>query len=264
MRTTVTVVSDVGKARANNEDNFVVMNQLNADFDHWFHFTDSIKDPIQFFGVFDGMGGQSDGEIAALTAAVGYRKAARVGIQSDILSWLTNIQLSLNADVCEIARAHKNRLGSTSTLLVLSGARVHLSHLGDSRCYRYRQHQLEQMTIDHLYKSRTSTGASKGKLAQYLGVFEHEHILEPQSISWDCQHDDLYVLCSDGVSDVLSNERIQHIIDQLKDPDRIARQVIDRCRENAAPDNCTVIIIKVETESWFESVAQRVLSVFVK
>lgn len=192
------------------------------------------------------MGGQSDGELAALTAAETFRSACyRLTSKETFKDTFFAIQKQLNEAVCLIAQKSKIRLGSTSTLLGLNGKTAHLSHLGDSRCYLWRTGSLKQLSVDHIQVRPVANGGQKGRLTQYLGIFESELIIEPHNLTLSLLSEDVFILCSDGVSDVVSDQLLMQILKEFKDPRSIAEEMIRICLEQKAQDNCTVIIVRV-------------------
>lgn len=247
MRTSVSVISDVGCARDNNEDNFVAMKFINICFQTHLKQSFIVKDPIQFYGIFDGMGGQSDGELAALKAAESFRAACyHLASNAHFEKEFYNIQHQLNRAVCSIAQQSKTRLGTTSTTLSINQDVGYISHLGDSRCYLWRSHHLNQLTKDHVQVRPSSGEGQKGKLTQYLGIFESELTIEPHQLILPLNDSDVFILCSDGVSDLVSVEDFEKILSTLTEPQAIAEEVIHRCLAKKAKDNCTVIVLRID------------------
>jgi protein phosphatase len=120
--------------------------------------------------------------------------------------------------------------------------------LGDSRAYRYRQGEFMQLSVDHtdaaVIKERGITNR-RPRLTQYLGIDQQELILEPAISKGEIHKGDWYLLCSDGVTDMLSNFEIADIIHRAKNAEQCVTQIINAALEKGGRDNITAIVCRI-------------------
>jgi len=143
-------------------------------------------------------------------------------------------------------------MGTTLTALNISGSNVELLHIGDSRCYRYRDNKLEQLSYDHTVMQEL---LDQGRLTPEE-VFDHpqrslltqalmgDSGLDPILVSYEIKADDKFLLCSDGLTNLLSDYEITKIIESKTDNDLIAA-LIAEVKAKGAPDNITIIWAQV-------------------
>jgi serine/threonine protein phosphatase PrpC len=140
-------------------------------------------------------------------------------------------------------------MGTTLTSLFISGERICLLHIGDSRAYRLRGSSLEQLTQDHtviqellnqgaISQSEIATHPQRSVLTQ---VLMGEGISSAPLMILEAQAKDRYLLCSDGLSSVLTEKEIKSIL-KGKDRQAVVDALIDATYINGAPDNVTVVI----------------------
>lgn len=154
---------------------------------------------------------------------------------------------------------HCAGMGTTATCCLIYGDRLTIAHIGDSRAYRLRDRQLTQLTRDHsvieqlieqgLYSRETASRlVRKNLVTRALGV---EASVRIDVLNEDVRLHDLFLICSDGLTDMLSDETISRILDQPRmAASDLARQLIDEALASGGHDNITVAIARVEsTES---------------
>jgi serine/threonine protein phosphatase PrpC len=248
-------LTDVGRQREHNEDNFLVDKKLGL------------------FVVCDGMGGHAAGEVASALAvrtlheeikresdllsdyARGGAGAARVS-KRDILNMLEFAVNRASSRVhAEAAKDEKKRgMGTTLVSLLVIGTTAFIIYVGDSRIYLLRDGVLEQLTEDHtvrneLVKKRKMSReqveriAQKNAITRAVGVYEHA---EPDTLVLDLVQGDRFLLCSDGLCGYFE-EDLETLGRLLSNPnaDTAARSLIDAANEQGGKDNITSVIVTV-------------------
>jgi serine/threonine protein phosphatase PrpC len=237
--------TDPGRARDNNEDSVVY-------------------DEASLTVVLaDGMGGYNAGEIAS--------GMATAFIKSELSRWLTEAGSGIKAKevrrAMEICVDNANRsifnsansnasyagMGTTLVVGVFRDARLVLGHIGDSRCYRLRSGDFQQITKDHsllqeqmdaglITPEQAATSSIKNLVTRALGVDESV-LLEVNE--HQVQVGDLYLMCSDGLSDMIDDDAITRIVTSELALDQKATQLIDQANENGGRDNISVLLVEV-------------------
>jgi PPM family protein phosphatase len=233
---------DPGRARSNNEDSVAT------------------DDAVALAVLADGMGGYNAGEVAS--------NMATSFIRSELGRWLR--EASSQASDAEVRRAmdicvdNANRaifnaansnpqyagMGTTLVVAVFRDNRVLLGHVGDSRCYRLREGKLQQITRDHsLLQEQIDAGlitpeqaafsANKNLVTRAVGV-EDTVLLETHQ--HDVQDGDVFLMCSDGLSDMLDDEGIAQVLAQHESLETRTRALIDAANDAGGKDNISVIL----------------------
>lgn len=236
--------TDPGRVRTDNEDA--------VDFD-----------PVSGLAVLaDGMGGYQAGEVAS-ALAIGH-------IKTELSRWLLacgepcNVQhirqaaqgcvADANALILASAQANPEHAGMGTTLVmaIFRGSKLILGHVGDSRCYRLRGNTFEQLSNDHtVIQELLDQGAispvdaidhpQRSVLTQAL---MGERNITPVLQLYEALEGDRYLLCSDGLSGVLTEKEIKSLL-KTRDKDSAIKSLIDATYVNGAPDNVTVLIADV-------------------
>ncbi|HHO76979.1 MAG TPA: Stp1/IreP family PP2C-type Ser/Thr phosphatase [Deltaproteobacteria bacterium] len=231
--------SDTGLIRKNNEDSFLI-------------------DPrMGFCTVADGMGGAAAGEVASniFVETASQCLSLRQSVSPDHISTLVQKTFSLaNQRILEHVQAHPdhNGMGCTAELLAFSDTGFVLGHMGDSRTYRMRNLELKQLSKDHsLVQDQLDQGLITSEQAQ-----KHPHrnvILRAVGISDSVSLDlirgktypgDLFLLCSDGLTDMVSHERILEELKTNKDLPELVDILIDLAKQAGGKDNITVVLAR--------------------
>jgi serine/threonine protein phosphatase PrpC len=148
-------------------------------------------------------------------------------------------------------------MGTTLVVGVFQDGRLMLGHIGDSRCYRLRATQLEQITKDHsllqeqmdaglITPEQAATSTNKNLVTRALGVEDavllevNEHRVDPG---------DLFLMCSDGLSDMLDDEAIAHILSSEGSLEQKTVQLIDAANANGGRDNISVLLAQANSGS---------------
>ena len=197
--------------------------------------------------VFDGMGGEHHGQIASFAAA---RALASVNLsalrrQFGLPECLTQLARELNrAVVAEQQELQTSRMGSTMVGASFFRGTAYIWNLGDSRAYLLRAGQLRQLSVDHIAHTPPRPGR-KPPLTQYLGIDPSEMMLEPAVCAERCARGDLFLLCSDGLSDLLTRQEIAQILQGCPDPEEHAARLIEAALDRGGRDNITVIVCMI-------------------
>lgn len=261
------VCSDKGRIRNNNEDNFyfngTYLNPENRD-EHNF-FADNPSGSEIMYGVFDGMGGEALGEEASLITAQTIKKyhdKLKGGRIKDNKSAILKSISDANTKICnKIVESGERRIGTTFALLSISDDTAQVYNVGDSRVYLYRNKKLTQISVDDttaqrlvnmgvITKEKAKTHEDRHKLTQHLGIFADEMIVEPHiSEKIRIEKGDMFILCSDGLTDMVENEEIQSIMRKSGDSRTAAQSLVETALKNGGRDNVTVTVISADTKS---------------
>ncbi len=250
------VSSYIGVSRKNNEDNYF-LNGKYAQYDDDNQNSSAFQPLVQsgIFGIFDGMGGQSKGEFASLCAAKTLSEYAE-----DVLNDPHYIELyvnDVNHQIChEMNRIHK-QIGSTMAILCIHNGIANAYNLGDSCIYHLSGNTLTKLSHDHtvaeqLYQNGLLTRTESRKdirrhqLTRHLGIpTDKAHLKVHRNSSLKIANGDMFLLCTDGISDILSENDIQLIMQQSDGKCRKAvEMMIQKAVEKGSSDNITAIVLK--------------------
>ena len=237
-------LTDQGKVRYNNEDAFCVNGEMGL------------------YVVSDGMGGHNGGEVASnmiielLPELIKNREQSGPSDETVILK---EAVLDINDKVCERGANDEELLGmgATVTALWFKGKKVFVAHVGDSRLYRVRKNQLTQLTDDH---SVVGALIQMGQIsAEEARVHPAKHILtscigskepiDPEVQSLRAEVEDRYLLCSDGLTNMLPDDRIYTILSEQKDAQKAAQELIRQANDAGGEDNITVIVLMIKNKT---------------
>lgn len=246
--------SFVGTARDNNEDNFLFGGK------HLHKDNMGLKTPLEYegksneniiFGVFDGLGGHAHGEVASFHAATSFLKESEF-LKTVVMSgkeFFAKAIFSANEEICSAARKLGSKgMGSTVASLNFFQDEVYACNVGDSKIFRIRDFQMVQISEDHTdEKILKSIGLNKKpSLMQYLGIPKEEMSIEPFVTKGELQRNDVYIICSDGVTDVLTSEKIYEIVKSNESLSESVRNILNEINVKSGADNATLIIAKVQ------------------
>jgi len=239
----------IGKIRNNNEDNFWCCgDSLEAQNQGMSHIRSGYMKQSEYplLAVFDGMGGESCGEMAAFLAAEAcgeHFKTAKDGIRNDPEEFLNEICESMNQAICDYGRTNKiNSMGTTAALLAFAEDAVYSCNLGDSRIYKSDREKFYQISQDHVL-GRSLFG--KAPLTQYLGMEEENLQLEPSISRQKIKIGDRFLLCSDGITDMLSDGEIADILSRDIPVAKTVEILVDRALKKGGRDNITVVLCEI-------------------
>src|SRR6266568_3123612 len=227
--------SDVGLLREGNEDSAYAGPRLLA--------------------VADGMGGHAAGEVASSLTIASMAKLDSEPPGGDMLAELSAAVAAANARLQEmiVANPAVEGMGTTLTALFWSDGHAAVCHIGDSRGYLLREGELYQITHDHtLVQSLVDEGrisaddvSTHPQRSLLLRALDGRSIAEPDLSVHDGQAGDRYLLCSDGLSGVVSDETLRETLATIEDPDAVTRQLIELALHGGGPDDITCIVADV-------------------
>lgn len=236
--------SSVGRIRGNNEDSFYFNGYIPDGGDGG---TVSLEDSGidgTCFCVFDGMGGEEHGEIASFTAASALKTALN-GPDGNIL--LEDLCSVMNDAVC--ARSEElgsGIMGTTAAMLCFSLGKAFVCNIGDSRIYLLRDNKLRMLSVDHVEEPPPGRRRGKPGLTQFLGIPKDELLIEPHTAAYGIRKNDVYLICSDGLTDMLTEEEICSCIKNHHSVKKIVDSLIVQANRNGGRDNITALIVKLQ------------------
>lgn len=242
--------TDPGKKRANNEDSYLV------------------NDEQRLYAVADGVGGSEAGEVASRIAVdtiartlpdlLGDADRTPPGESRDDdvpeLAAFRHAVLLANRTIIEEAAKDPARrgMGTTLTALLLARKRAFLAHIGDSRAYRLRSGRLSQLTNDHsvvaeqvrsglITPAQARTSPYRHVITQALGI---DREAAPDLMEQPLKPGDTFLLCSDGLTEMLGDREISRILSGSAPADA-ARKLIDAANGQGGLDNITAVVVQV-------------------
>jgi PPM family protein phosphatase len=229
------VRSDVGLLREGNEDSAYAGPRLLA--------------------VADGMGGHAAGEVASSLTISAMAELDSEQVGGDMLTALSAAIADANTRLQEMIAANPavEGMGTTLTALLWSDGHAAVCHIGDSRGYLLRDGELYQITHDHtLVQSLVDEGrisvddvSTHPQRSLLLRALDGRSIAEPDLSVHEGQVGDRYLLCSDGLSGVVSDETLRDTLEATDDLDAVTRQLIELALRGGGPDNITCIVADV-------------------
>jgi serine/threonine protein phosphatase PrpC len=248
MRLTSCGMTDVGRRRNHNEDNFL------------------INDKLQLYVVCDGMGGHAGGEVASAIAIHTIEETFFTmdwsSYEASELDSLAEEQIKFSVllagrKIFEVAEANPafKGMGTTCVAMFVCDDVMYIGHVGDSRCYLVRQGNVDQITEDHswvnqqilagkLTEEKAKNHPYKNVITRSLGFKEN---VEVDVIKVPMTQGDQFLLCSDGLSNLVEGEEMKDLLLEHS-PQAASRQLINLACERGGDDNITVLILKVDEE----------------
>ncbi len=245
--------TDVGRKRELNEDSFAVL------------------DNERVFVVADGMGGHNAGEVASSIAIETIVKFSRATSEDEEMTWPYKLDpgLSLEANKLKVGIKFANRkifraaqgnasyagMGTTVVaMLLLDNGTLYVAHVGDSRGYCYFDGGIKQITEDHsLVNEYIKAGQMTPEQARN---FPHKNVIMralgmKENVLVDVQErstkkGEIYFACSDGLSDMCTDEEMTAILSESKTLKEAADRLIDRANENGGKDNISVVLLRID------------------
>ena len=225
--------TDVGRQRSANEDSLV------------------LRPP--FFAVADGMGGARAGEVASAIAAEAFEGASAAGEAAE--AQLARLLREANRRIYDLAvtdESHRG-MGTTLTAAKVHDGEVSLAHVGDSRAYRMRDGGLEQITRDHsLVAELERSGQITPEAAEHhpqrsiiTRALGPEPDVEVDTDAVAARDGDLFLLCSDGLTSMISDDEVAAILRTSATLDEAADALIKAANQSGGKDNITVVLFRI-------------------
>lgn len=289
-------LSNIGKTRVNHEDNFLLDDgQYINEFEQkniininnpWHQnvekiYAESITNTT-VFAISDGMGGHSAGEIAS-RIVVEQLNAKKTSIfrDSDVNRLIGRIQdfvIQTNKLIVELSEANNSLkgMGATLTGLILSNEQCIVFNIGDSRTYRFDQSKLIQITKDHteaqrlvefglIDKSQVSLVENGKAITRYFGLNNSHMIPEVETFVLPITEKSWFLICSDGLTDIVSDESINTIL--LKyfssgDLQSASKELVEMAlsgnnKKKGGIDNITVILVEIDVANIVYRITKR-------
>jgi len=242
--------TDVGCVRANNEDNF------GYDLER------------QIFVLCDGMGGEAAGEVASSLAVnqilAYFRSDASIAeaqshdqVIPESARFLRSAIQAANRAIREAALANPERkgMGTTVVAVLLGDDSFSVVHLGDSRLYRVREKVIQQLTTDHsvvmeqvrrglLTSEQAGYSHMQNLITRALGVGDS---VEPELGTHSARSGDLLLLCSDGFSGFVPEERTLDLVSESNDLQQCCESLIETAKQLGSDDNITCVLVRLVT-----------------
>jgi serine/threonine protein phosphatase PrpC len=241
----MTGLTDPGRLREQNEDSIACV------------------PPAGLAVVADGMGGHKAGEVASKLAVdiitrhiIGVLSGAGTNSDSQLESKMVSDAIQLaNRSIFELAQQQPDYagMGSTVVVVVFHGDKLCVGHVGDSRLYRFHHGILEQITQDHSVvqelvnrglatAEEARVAVNKNLVTRALGV---DAAVTPDISEEIVSDEDIFLLCSDGLNDVLADGDIELMLtEHQRHLDTAAKQMVDIANERGGPDNISVILVR--------------------
>jgi serine/threonine protein phosphatase PrpC len=226
--------TDVGRQREANED--------------------SLFSRAPVFAVADGMGGAQAGEVASRIAVAAFEPELPEDAGPE--PWLRETAQRANREIFELAQGDSSRsgMGTTLTAALVSGDEVSFGHVGDSRAYLLRDGELSQLTNDHslveelrrqgkLTKEQAAEHPQRSVITRALGP---EPDVAVDTMTVQARPGDVFLLCSDGLTTMISDEDVSSVLTRSDNLDEAARKLIRAANERGGRDNITVILFRLE------------------
>lgn len=250
LRLDVAQLTDVGRRREHNEDNMAYVIPKDQQV---------MAKKGALFIVADGMGGHAAGEVASEIAVDTVSNAYYQDDNDDIATSLLSAIKRANALIHQRAAENMLRsgMGTTCVSAVLRGNMAYIANVGDSRAYLVRKEQVKQISQDHswvaeqvraglLTEDQARTHAQRNVITRCLGTQPDVEIdVFPEQL----EESDALVLCTDGLSGLVSDDEIRRIVAQSA-PQESVYHLVERANENGGPDNITAIVISVQEVGW--------------
>ena len=232
------VASDTGRRRRRNEDNYVVAPPL--------------------FAVADGMGGAQAGEVASQLAASALEARDSDGLEGtkriDSLIQEANRRIYDRASTDPTASG----MGTTMTVALVEGMTVAIGHVGDSRAYLVRGEQMEQLTEDH---SLVNELLKTGKLSEEEAHIHPQRSVITRAVGTDpdvdvdgftieAEEGDVFLICSDGLSDMVEDEEILELVHANRDDlDQAVKALVAAANRGGGEDNITAVAFQISSQA---------------
>lgn len=250
----------------NHEDNFLINglyltsdSQKQMSDNHCCFISDTALSKVRLFAVSDGMGGHNAGEVASKICveklAVAEQKLQQYNSIKDAVAYIQTVIAEINNTVCDLGRKKDELkdMGATLVLFVVCGSDCAILNVGDSRAYHFNNDSLIQVTKDHtegqrmldlglLTRKELSGFPARKNLNRYIGYGQNGYVLKADEY-YPVLENGVMLLCSDGISDFVSDARICEILCSENSLEAAGKQLINEAVASHNADNATVMLI---------------------
>jgi PPM family protein phosphatase len=227
--------TDTGRQRHANEDSYFARAPL--------------------FAVADGMGGAQAGEVASRIAAGAFEKRGQVSTEEPAEGQLEEIAQAANREIHQLAQEDSSRagMGTTLTSALVRGDEVSFGHVGDSRAYVLRGGQLKRLTKDHslveelrrqgrLTEEQAEEHPQRSIITRALGP---EPSVNVDTMTFPAKDGDVFLLCSDGLTTMVSDDEIQQILTHARSLRSAVKELVDAANRGGGRDNITAVAFRL-------------------
>ncbi len=236
---------DKGRLRGGNQDNFWCdghyLPEINDGLPEIIAGTAALTFP-RVFALFDGMGGEAHGEAASYLAAKTFDSECTGGKTLSAQDFY-KLFFTANDSVCAYQKqTGVLNVGTTAAAVAFFSDAVFVADIGDSKVYLFSGGALRQISVEHVMQ-----GKFRGKppLSQHLGIPTDEFVIEPHLKKESYRAGDRYLICSDGLTDMLTDGEIESIMKRGDDIKTCASVLLNGALENGGKDNVTVIVCEI-------------------
>src|SRR3954452_10355360 len=227
--------TDTGRQRHANEDSYFA------------------RPPV--FAVADGMGGAQAGEVASRIAASTFERRGQVDPKEPAEGQLEEIAQAANREIHQLAQEDSSRagMGTTLTAALVRGDEVSLGHVGDSRAYVLRQGQLKRLTKDHslveelrrqgrLTEEQAEEHPQRSIITRALGPEPNVNV---DTMTFQARDGDIYLLCSDGLTTMVSDDEIRQILVESRTLRSAVNKLVEAANRGGGRDNITAVAFRL-------------------
>ena len=256
------VRSEVGNIRTNNEDNLycngIIMTAFERERPFFF---EGVTESPAIFAVCDGMGGEDCGEVASLMAVEGLKEHSRKILRSlpDAGKEVNSYVKAVNDKLLDMMRSQGIRTGATLVLAIAGSSSFRIYNLGDSRGFRVENGRLLRVTDDHTVAEEkmrrgliSAAQAEKSRerhiLTRYFGDNDEYGVMPDVSEEYSFDTHTGGMLCSDGLTDMLTFPEISRIMSAAKNPSEAVNMLVKSALEKGGKDNVTCIVFEIAKE----------------
>lgn len=214
-------------------------------------------DESGLFIIADGMGGHAGGECASRMAVDGIRAYIKKNahlVKENPAALLAGAVKSANSEIYNKTLGNKSLsgMGTTAEVCLIAGAELHIAHVGDSRAYLFSGGALGRITTDHSFVEQlVESGAitpgeaqnhpDKNIITRAVGT---EAKITADLYCRKTKKDDMLLMCSDGLSNMVSDKEIEEVLKSGKTTKEIGQRLVEMAKKNGGADNITVIVVK--------------------
>ena len=239
-------ITDPGKVRNHNEDSVIALSNDNNEY---------------LLAVADGMGGHKCGEVASMIAVENLEKRFKekktVGTKDEAVKFIKDTVSEINVLIYEYTKKNPESIGMGTTLVIGLKTKDYLlfGNIGDSSGYVYKNKKIHKMTVDHtlvglmvksgdLTEEKAKEHPSKHVLMRALGAAT---TVEMDIFNIETEVDGI-LLCSDGLTNMLTNEQIEKVLDEKSDCETKLQKLVTKCNNRGGNDNISIAFLTKEAE----------------